>query len=55
MIEFLEDFPILEKKYVEDNNTLHITLSIKNSEIGQQIKEKIWKKYKTLNIKIEYV
>lgn len=55
MTEFLSQFPIVEGKYVEDNNTLHLTLNKKDGEISFQIKEKIWKAYKNLNIKISYV
>lgn len=54
MTEFLSQFPIVEGKYVEDNNTLHLTLNKENSDIAFQIKEKIWKEYKNLNIKIKY-
>lgn len=54
MNDFLSQFPIVEGKYVEDNNTLHLTLNKKNDEIAHQIKEKIWKEYKHINIKISY-
>lgn len=54
MTEFLSQFPILNSAYVEDNNTLHISLANKDAEIAYQIKEKIWKVYKNLNIKISY-
>lgn len=55
MTEFLSQFPIIDSAYVEDNNTLHLTIANKDSEIAQQIKEKIWKEYKHINIKIIYV
>jgi hypothetical protein len=54
MNDFLSQFPIVEGKYVEDNNTLYITLANKDAEISYQIKEKIWKEYKHINIKISY-
>ena len=55
MNDFLSQFPIIDSAYVEDNNTLHISLANKDEEIAHQIKEKIWKEYKHINIKISYV